>query len=256
MKPALSLQNTIQPHSWYDFPHGEYLKQEIEEIFTPWLNRIFGYHLLKIGELSAELDTSACVIKHQVNVANSSKAGVRAHIDELPFSEQTVDGCILSHGLEYLTDPHHCLREVHRVLMPGGYLVLSGFNPFSFCGLARILPFAKQKLPWSGRFFTPARVKDWLHLLGFEVVFEERAIYSSLARGKRLSRFAAWQSFCQHYLKPTGSVYVIVARKRVAPLTPIKPKWHARPQFNPAVRGVGLRSTPRNASISSKRESS
>jgi hypothetical protein len=33
-----------------------------------------------------------------------------------------------------------------------------------------------------------------------------------------------------------------VARKRVAPLTPIKPKWHARPQFAP-VKGAGLRQT-------------
>ena len=143
---------------------------------------------------------------------------------------------------------------MHRVLIPGGYLVLSGFNPLSFCGLAKALPFAKQKLPWSGRFFTPARVKDWLNLLGFEVVFEERAIYSSLARGSRLSRFTSWQSFCRHYLKPTGSVYVIVARKRVAPLTPIKPKWHARPQFNPAVRGVGFRSTTRDAQLKIKRD--
>jgi hypothetical protein len=39
-----------------------------------------------------------------------------------------------------------------------------------------------------------------------------------------------------------GSVYMLVARKRVAPLTPNKPKWHARPQFAP-IKGVGLRQT-------------
>ncbi|MEC8208441.1 MAG: methyltransferase domain-containing protein, partial [Pseudomonadota bacterium] len=152
------------------------------------------------------------------------------------------DACILSHCLEYHSDPHHILREAHRTLIPGGYLVITGFNPFSLCGLAQLLPFSRQKLPWTGRFFTPSRVKDWLNLLGFEIISDERFIHSSLARGNRLSRFAAWRSFGQQYLKPMGSVYMLVARKRVAPLTPIKPKWHARPQFSP-VKGAGLRQT-------------
>ena len=78
--------------------------------------------------------------------------------------------------------------------------------------------------------------------MGFEIISDERFIYSSLARGNRLSRFAFWRSFAKQYLKPMGSVYMLVARKRVAPLTPIKPKWHARPQFSP-VKGAGLRQT-------------
>ncbi len=241
MKPAISLQTAPKPDSWLAFPHGEYLKSEIESKLASSLSHIFGYHLLKLGTLSAELDTSHCSIKHQVNVAQNALAGVIADIDELPFSEHSVDACIMSHTLEYLSDPHHALREAHRTLIPGGYIIITGFNPISLCGLARILPFSKQKLPWSGRFFTPARVKDWLNLLGFEVIKDERLIYASLARGSRLSRFNGWQNFCKHYLKPIGSVYFIVARKRVAPLTPIKPKWHARPQFNPAIKGAGLR---------------
>lgn len=248
MRPALSLQTHITPDSWYDFPHGEYMKTEIERITDPWLSRIFGYYLIKVGELSTELDTSSCVIKNQINLVNSDRAGVRSHIDALPLSEQTVDGCVLSHSLEYASDPHQCLREIHRVLIPNGYLVMSGFNPLSFCGLAKTLPFAKQKLPWSGRFFTPARVKDWLNLLGFEVLHDERSIYSSLGRGSRLLQFDGWQSFCQNYLTPIGSVYVIVARKRVAPLTPIKPKWRTTAHFNPALKGVGMRGSTRGIS--------
>lgn len=205
----------------------------------PWLERMFGYHLLKLGELSGAIDTTASPIKHQICVAEQGEtAGVIADIDELPFAKNTVDGCILNHCLEYYSDPHHILREARRCLIPGGYLLLTGFNPFSLCGIARIAPFSQQKLPWSGRFFTPARVKDWLNLLGFEIVADERFIYSSLARGKRLSRFEQWQSFCGHYFKPMGSVYMLVAKKRVAPLTPIKPKWHAKPSFQPAIKGV------------------
>ena len=204
---------------------------------------MFGYHMLKLGNLSGEIATSESPIKHQVCVAEQGLfTGVIADVDELPFYEHSVDACILSHCLEYHSDPHHILREAHRTLIPGGYIVITGFNPFSLCGLAQLLPFSRQKLPWTGRFFTPSRVKDWLNLLGFEIISDERFIHSSLARGNRLSRFAAWRSFGQQYLKPMGSVYMLVARKRVAPLTPIKPKWHARPQFSP-VKGAGLRQT-------------
>ncbi len=239
MKPALSFHEAPRPENWQQFPHGHYLQTEIEQKLARWFPRVFGYHLLKLGELSGQLNTESCCIKHQICVAPSSdRAGVIADIDELPFSEHSVDACLLSHSLEYNSDPHHILREVHRTLIPGGYILITGFNPFSLCGMAKMLPFSRQKLPWSGRFFTPARVKDWLNLLGFEVISDERFIYSSLARGSRLSRFQGWQNFCKHYLKPTGSVYLIVARKRVSPLTPIKAKWHARPQFSPVVKGA------------------
>ena len=243
MKPALSFQEGPKPYSWQQFHHGDYLRAEIERKLVPWLPRMFGYHMLKLGNLSGEIATSESPIKHQVCVAEQGLfTGVIADVDELPFYEHSVDACILSHCLEYHSDPHHILREAHRTLIPGGYIVITGFNPFSLCGLAQLLPFSRQKLPWTGRFFTPSRVKDWLNLLGFEIISDERFIHSSLARGNRLSRFAAWRSFGQQYLKPMGSVYMLVARKRVAPLTPIKPKWHARPQFSP-VKGAGLRQT-------------
>jgi hypothetical protein len=42
-----------------------------------------------------------------------------------------------------------------------------------------------------------------------------------------------WHSFAKNYLTSVGSVYVIIAKKRVLPLTPIKPKWQIRAKFNP-----------------------
>jgi hypothetical protein len=37
--------------------------------------------------------------------------------------------------LELARDPHHALREVERVLVPEGRVVISGFNPASLWGL-------------------------------------------------------------------------------------------------------------------------
>jgi hypothetical protein len=42
---------------------------------------------------------------------------------------------VLPHALELARDPHHALREVERVLVPEGRVVISGFNPASLWGL-------------------------------------------------------------------------------------------------------------------------
>ena len=55
MKPALSFQEGPKPLSWQQFPHGDYLRCDIERKLSPWLPRMFGYHMLKLGNLSGEL---------------------------------------------------------------------------------------------------------------------------------------------------------------------------------------------------------
>jgi len=69
MKPALSFQE---------------LRADIEQKMDQWLPRMFGYHMLKLGNLSGELNTSVSTIKHQVCVAEEgSYTGVIADIDDL-----------------------------------------------------------------------------------------------------------------------------------------------------------------------------
>lgn len=241
MKPALNRQSpAIVPQSWQDFVKGNQLAQQLEAQFNLWWPRIFGYHLLKVGALSCEIETSACSIKHQIHLAATSpRATVLADPDDLPFIAQAVDAVLLSHCLEYAQDPHHVIREAHRVLMPDGYLLLSGFNPLSGCGLLKLWPGLQHRLPWSGRFFSLSRVKDWLHLLGFEVLYEQRLFCSSMLSER--NPMPALQHWSEQHLNYFGAAYVMVARKRTLPLTPIKPKWQLTSSFNPAVKGVSAR---------------
>ena len=198
--------------------------------------------MLKVGNLSCEIDSSACTINHQIGVAESSPfAGVQADIDELPFTQHCVDAALVSHCLEFCPDPHHLLREIDRVLIPDGHLLLTGFNPISLCGLAKLAYFNAESFPWSGRFFSASRIKDWLHLLGYEVLQEQRMMHCSFTRDANVQQDSRWQNFCQRHLSLFGSVYLIVARKRQLPLTPIKPKWRTKPVFNPATIKNALR---------------
>ncbi len=241
MKPALSRQPLLQaPKSWRDFRQGEALARQIENQFNLWWPRIFGYHLLKVGNLSCELETGACSIRHQIRLSTQANlATVIADPDDLPFVQHAVDAVLLAHCLEFAQDPHHVIREAHRVLMPDGYLLLSGFNPYSAMGLLTLWPGLHRQLPWSGRFFSIARVTDWLHLLGFEILDEHRLFCTSMLSEQVGS--SSFRHFAEQHLNWLGAAYVIVARKRTLPLTPIKPKWQLTNQFNPSVKGVSAR---------------
>ena len=99
--------------------------------------------------------------------------------DALPFDAASLDLVVLPHALELARDPHLTLREVERVLVPEGRVVIVGFNPASLWGTA---PAARAPapaaglaqpgelfLPRAGEFIGYRRLRDWLRLLSFEV---------------------------------------------------------------------------------------
>ena len=245
MKPALAFRQPHYPDSWQDLPNGDTILSAIEETLQPWWQKFFGYHLLKVGALSHDINTQESHIKNQVTccssknctnleVENGTSSCAVAELDDLPILDHSVDVCLLSHALEFSLDPHHVIREANRVIIPNGYLIVTGFNPFSLAGLNRWIPYRKKKTPWNEHFFTPMRVKDWLHLMGYEIIADERILHSSLVgKIKQHGMANYWRKFAGNYLTSLGAVYVIIAKKRVLPLTPIKPKWQIRAKFNP-----------------------
>ncbi len=229
MKSARITQFIFPPSHWSEFAWGEYYRDALETQLQPWLGKMFGFHLLKIGELSAEVDTSACAVSHQVNVASK---GEQVHVIadplQLPFAAKTVDACLLAHTLAWSTDPHGILREVDRVLIDDGWIIITGFNPLSLVGLSKLLPWRRGKAPGNSRMFTQMRMLDWLSLLNFEVLYQGRSQVLPWHKngGRMLST----------HLPALGCMQVIVARKRTIPLTlnPMK-KAKEKTQLRPAV---------------------
>ena len=48
--------------------------------------------------------------------------------EALPFPDASIDLVVLPHALELARDPHQTLREVERVLVPEGRVVIAGFR--------------------------------------------------------------------------------------------------------------------------------
>jgi SAM-dependent methyltransferase len=240
MKPARISKPLTQPHSWQDLVNGQWVSESIQTRLDEWNPKVFGYHMLKLGGLSCELNTTLCPISHQVSVDIENPAhNVIADAFDLPFVEKSFDAVVLSHQLDYCRDPHRLLREVDRVMMDDGYVIITGFNPMSFSGLASLLPWRKNNLPWSGRMFTAYRVRDWLGLLNFQVIHSET--YALIPAKKQRAIWTWIENGLGDWVSPFGSLYFVVARKRTYPLKPIKPHWKAKRKLSPA--NVGFHST-------------
>ncbi|RKF17376.1 methyltransferase domain-containing protein [Alginatibacterium sediminis] len=227
MKPAKIKDLISVPDSWASISQGKNLAEQQQALLDAHLPRVFGYHLLKVGNLSCELSCHASMIRHQLNLAkNGQLVGLQAKPSELPLQESSIDCSVLLHVLDYSRDPHQVLREVERVLTADGYIIISGFNPMSLVGLRRYLPWPRKSSPWSARMFGPARVKDWLQLLGFEVLYDERFAFTSFVNQRPTP---AWlENWGQNYARPFSSCYFMVARKRRSPLTPIRQSWRIK----------------------------
>lgn len=237
MKSAHFRKKLVVPSSWDDIPRGDYYRAALERQLQPWWSKLYGFHLLKIGNLSAEINSEDCTISHQVNVALSgAKVHVRGDPYYLPFEQKSVDACLLCHTLNYATDPHRILREVDRVLIDDGWLVISGFAPLSLLGIGKCIPFLRRRQPFNSRMFSQTRLIDWLSLLNYEVMFTSRfQVLPWHRQGGRL---------ISTHLPALGCMAVIVARKRTLPLLPTAKKMLARRQS--IAQPVGANKSYRN----------
>ena len=78
-------------------------------------------------------------ITHKLRIANLGSPDLYAKCHELPIATQSIDLVLLPHVLEFAEEPHAVLREVDRVMMPEGRLVIVGFNPWSLWGMRSAL---------------------------------------------------------------------------------------------------------------------
>ena len=155
----------------------------------------------------------------------------------LLVSKALANGKETPHALELAADPHSTLREVERVLLPEGRVVICGFNPASLWGLRQRRSHLYQRFGW-GTPFLPAtellgywRLRDWLRLLGFEVeVVRFGAYRPAFMSEKWLHRLRWLDALGARWWPILGAAYFLVAVKRVPSMTLLSPAWKAAKQ--------------------------
>lgn len=218
--------SSLNEKVWFETPLGQYLLQREQAYHDQVVANIFGFNALQLGLPSHDF-LRASRIPARFQAGLGADVALRVAPEQLPVASQSIDLLLLPHVLEFSAHPHQILREAERVLMPEGSLIISGYNPFSLWGLWRMLPYNRRAYPWCGRFISLPRLKDWLALLGLEVVGGRMCCYTPPFRKERLlARFRFMEDAGDRWWALAGGVYFIHARKRVQGMRLIMPDWN------------------------------
>jgi SAM-dependent methyltransferase len=215
---------------WFATPLGQSVQAMEVHRLRDILPRLYGPVALQLGRVGSldMLDGSLAATRVVVDASPSSgpaEPQIVSLPEGLPFADDSVDVVLLPHTLDFASEPHQILREVSRITVGEGHVVVVGFNPFSVWGLCRMFH-RRRRIPWRARFFSAARVKDWLQLLGFEVtgaatLFHRPPIGHDAAR----DRLFWLERLGDRWWPPLAAVYVLVGRKHELGITALRPRW-------------------------------
>lgn len=241
-KPQAKIDPTevkAQLDAWFGSRMGKRVLVGEKALLDQVLPNLFGYHMLQAGVAISDSWLDSSPVSHKFRVSPTDKqlgeiSQVRANLDALPIETDSIDVAVLNHSLDYEYDVHQVLRETARTVMPGGTMVVIGFNPWSIWGIWRFISLKFRRSPWSSEFVSPFRLSDWLNLLDFEVEGSETTLYlPPVISESFLEKFRGVEPFAHLWLRHFGAVYILVAKKRVSCITPIRPRW--RPNSRPFV---------------------
>lgn len=234
--------------AWLQTAPGRYLLDWEQDRLDRAVADAFGFHALQLG--LPELDglranrmphrwlaSDSLIVPEPLpapaprdGITTAPLDGPRVHVhcefDALPFPNASLDLVVLPHALELARDPHLTLREVERVLVPEGRVVIAGFNPASLWGLRQRSGHMRERfglrrsrelfLPRAGDFIGYWRLRDWLRLLGFEVEAGRFGCWRPACQSERwLQRFAWMDTVGDRWWPVLGAVYYLNAVKRV-----------------------------------------
>lgn len=212
---------------WLRTPRGRYLLAWELLQCDRLVADLFGFHALQIG-VPGEDFLRNNRIPFKFRCGATAGVNVIGRGEELPFATQSLDLVVLPHVLEFCAQPHQVLREVERVLMPEGSVIIAGFNPVSMWGLRRSLAGNLGAMPWTGQYLSARRLRDWLSLLGFETRSSRFGCYAPPVSSEAwLHRWSFMDSVGERLWPFGGGAFLLHGVKRVVGMRLIAPDWRA-----------------------------
>jgi len=232
-------------NKWYQKPVGAaLLKAELAGLTTV-LPQIFGYYIMQIGGPTNNNEILAASPIHNHIIANTDvititptndSLVVQCQPDELPFLPENIDAMVMFHILEFAKNPKEILKEIYTTLMPNGYVIIFGFNPYSLWGISPLWKKSKE-IPWRGNWISPRHMRQWLAKTGFSIG-DYKTFYFRPA-GNDPEKLLFLEGIGQIFWPYWGASYMFVAQKTIVGLTPIKP-----PSFNKYFKAVRVLPKP------------
>lgn len=208
---------------WFHSEAGARLLQQEQQLIQEQLATLFGYHLMQMSTCRDVCLYQDSKIRHRFALGPLSGGNIGSLCDEqLPLEQESIDVAILHHVMEYSQQPHLLLREISRVVVPSGHVLIVGFNPFSPMGLLSLRDRIRRQGIWQNQLFGIRRLADWLTFMEFTVQSVQYGHYRLPTDGVLGGQHPWLEQRLQRWQLPLGSFYVMLARKDVSRLTPVR----------------------------------
>lgn len=258
-------------HPWNATASGQYLLDWEQQRCDEAVADIFGYHSLQWGMPMLQGLRSNRMPHRWLALESPAQAawcppaaqGVDAvgHMPDsppwtpafyadsraLPLADACMDLLILPHTLELSPDPHATLREVARVLVPEGKVLIFGLNPWSLWGAQHALERPADDAANATRGIAYLRLRDWLRLMELEVEAVDFGAFTPHVQQPRWQQRWDWMNRVGAKTWPIlGAVYCVVAIKRVQGMRLLEPGWRTRRANAPGAVPVAQRNPSSN----------
>ncbi len=160
----------------YQTPRGKLLQAMEAQYLKRSITSSCKQKQLQIGGLGWETDFIDCSLYQNYIILDGKGLGcdcalkINAKAFNLPIQTESIDMIILPHLLEFDAQRFQTMREINRVLKPGGELIILNFNPFSLTVRSQFSWDRKFADSWRAHFISRTRILDWLKLMNFEVL--------------------------------------------------------------------------------------
>ena len=234
--------------AWFDSELGKELLTAEKAVVDRIVSSLFGVHLAQFSVDSRVKLYEESPVTHCFSVIPRLELGVDEHNlvadnKEIPLAHESVDVVVLHHALDFTDSPHQVLREASRILRPGGHVVIVGFNPLSVWGLYRLFSRKKDLPPWCAHFISHRRLSDWLKLLQMTELRHITGYHGqAFEKVTMRSRLTCLRNSIKRSPAKNGAFTVMLARKDIAGMTPLRSGWTLRrliniPVAEPSTRG-------------------
>ena len=208
---------------WFQTAAGQKMLRQQQMLLDELLPTQFGYHLMQMSVSRDVCLYRSSKIRHCFAVGPLAGGGIGSVCDEqLALDNESIDVAILHHVMEYTQQPHQLLREVSRVMVCGGQLVILSINPFSLMGAASLLHRMRGWGVWQNHLIGIRRLADWLTFMDFTVQSVQYGYYQLPSGGPMTQSLASLEQMLNRWQLPFGGFFMVVARKDVSRLTPVK----------------------------------
>lgn len=179
MSPAFDDQAATYDR-WYATPLGQLVDRVEKEALFALMPEVKGLRLLEVGcgtgnislalahrgALVVGLDASGPMLARAQDKAGQEGLGItwiKGLASSLPFEDESFDGVLCILALDFMADREMALKEMVRVLRPGGFVAVAMLNRFSLWTLKRVVrAWFKPSLWRQVRFITPGELRRLL----------------------------------------------------------------------------------------------